>query len=456
MQVTETLSQGLKREYNVVISAGDLATKLDTQLADLKTKVRINGFRPGKVPVAHLKKVYGRSVMADVVQETINAAHKEIVEKNGLRLAQEPKVELPTVQSEIEAALEARGDLAFKVALEVLPQFEIDDFKELALERPVAEVAETEVDERLNRLADGRREFTDRPAGETAETGDRVTVDFNGTIDGVAFEGGEGKDIQVILGSNTFIPGFEDALVGVTTGEQRVVKATFPENYSVDSLAGKTGEFDTTVKAIGKPAPLEINDEFAKGLGVELLEALRKTLRERIEADYARASREKVKRRLLDALAARYSFEVPDGLVTQEFNQIWSSGRARAAAGRQELRRREHERGGDPRRVSRDRRASGPSRPVARRGRQPGAGQGFRRGADASALIEQARQFPGQEKQIWDFYRNNQQALASLRAPIFEEKVVDHILGLANVAETKVDREELFKAEEEPKAAALA
>jgi trigger factor len=452
MQVTETLSQGLKREYNVVISAGDLAAKLDTQLADLKNKVKINGFRPGKVPVAHLKRVYGRSVMADVVQETITKAHKDIVEQNGLRLAMEPKVELPTAQAEIEAALEARGDLAFKVAMEILPQFEVGDFKDISLERPVADVEQSEIDERINRLADGRRQFTDRPEHEYAETGDRVTVDFLGKIDGVAFEGGEGKDIEVILGTNSFIPGFEEALLGIKPGEQRLVKATFPENYSVDHLAGKTGEFDVTAKKIARPEPLAIDDEFAKGLGLESLEALHKTLRERIESEFARISREKVKRRLLDALASRYSFDVPEGLVEQEFSQIWAQ-------------------------VERDQKASGKSfadegtteeatraeyRAIAERRVRLGlllAEIGNRAEVKVSdeemtrALVEQARNYPGQEKQIWDFYRENQQALASLRAPIFEEKVVDHILGLANVAETKVGREELFKAEEDAKPA---
>ena len=455
MQVTETLSQGLKREYNVVISAGDLASKLDTQLADLKAKVRINGFRPGKVPVAHLKKVYGRSVMADVVQETINAAHKQIVEENGLRLAMEPKVELPTVQSEIEAALEARGDLAFKVAMEVLPQFEIGDFQELELSRPVADVEESEVDERIARLADGRRKFDARPEGEAAETGDRVTVDFLGKIDGEAFEGGEGKDIEVILGTNTFIPGFEEALIGAKAGEQRLVKATFPENYSVDRLAGKTGEFDTTVKAVAKPETLELDEEFAKGLGVESMEALRKTLRERIEADFARISREKVKRRLLDALAARYSFDVPEGLVSQEFNQIWAQVEREQQQGAKSF----AEEGTTEEAARADYRA------IAERRVRLGlllAEIGNRADVKVTdeevtrALIDQARNFPGQEKQIWDFYRNNSQALASLRAPIFEEKVVDHVLGLAKVANDKVSREELFKAEEEPKAEAAA
>ena len=211
MQVTQTLSQGLKREYDISLPASDLAAKLNGQLAELKTKVRINGFRPGKVPVEHLRKVYGKSVMADVVQEAIASANKKIVDDNGLRLAREPKVELPTDQAAIDAALEARGDLNFKVALEVLPVFEVGDFSQIALERLVADVEDADVDAAIDRLAEERRTYTEKPEGAKAETHDRVTVDFTGTIKGAPFEGGEGKDIEVVLGSNTFIPGFEEA-----------------------------------------------------------------------------------------------------------------------------------------------------------------------------------------------------------------------------------------------------
>src|SRR5450631_1216139 len=207
MQVTETLSQGLKREYSILLSASDLASRLDGQLADMKQKVRINGFRPGKVPMAHLKRVYGRSVMADVVQEAISAANKQIIDENGLRLAQEPKVDLPTDQATIEAALEARGDLNFKVALEVLPKFEVADFGALSLERPVADVTDADVDSALSRLAENRRTYTEKAAGAKAERGDRVTVDFIGRIKGEPFEGGTSENIEVVLGSDTFIPG---------------------------------------------------------------------------------------------------------------------------------------------------------------------------------------------------------------------------------------------------------
>ncbi len=250
MQVTETLSQGLKREYSVVVSAGDLASKLDLQLADLKAKVKINGFRPGKVPIGHLKRVYGRSVMAEVVQETINAANKQIMDQNGLRLALEPKIELPTKPEEIDAALDARGDLSFKVALEVLPKFEVGELSDISLigQWPTSRNRTSKLPFSVSRKH--VRIYHGRPGGEPAGLHDRLTVDFVGTIKGESFEGGKGEDIQVVLGSNTFIPGFEDALIGAVAGERRAAQATFPENYAVRALAGQQTDFDATVKAV--------------------------------------------------------------------------------------------------------------------------------------------------------------------------------------------------------------
>ena len=385
MQVTETLSQGLKREYDISLPARDLEEKLNGQLADLKAKVRINGFRPGKVPVEHLRKVYGKSVMAEVVQEAIASANKKIVDDNGLRLAREPKVELPQDQAAIEAALEARGDLNFKVALEVLPVFEIGDFSQLELERPSAEVEGADVDLALERLAAERRTYSDKPEGGRAENQDRVTVDFNGTIDGVPFEGGEGRDIQVALGSNTFIPGFEEQLLAAAAGEERKIRATFPEAYAVRALAGKTADFDVTVKAVAAPEALAIDDEFAKGIGFESLDKLKEMIRERIAADYARASREKVKRQLLDKLDALYSFELPEGLVNQEFEFDLGAGGARAGGLRSQLRRRQYDGGGGPRGLPQDRRAPGSARALVGRGRKPCAGQGLGRRDDAGA-----------------------------------------------------------------------
>jgi len=444
MQVTETLSQGLKREYDIFLPASDLAEKLNGQLAELKSKAQIKGFRPGKVPVEHLRKIYGKSVMADVVQDAINTANKKIVDDNKLRLAREPKVELPTDQAAIEAALEARGDLRFKVALEVLPTFEIGDFSAIGLERLTADVDEADVASAVERLADSRRTYAVKPEGSKAEAGDRVTVDFDGKIDGAPFEGGEGRDIQVLIGSSTFLPGFEDQLLGVSAGEKQIIHATFPETYAVRKLAGKTGEFETTVKAVAAPEAFAIDDEFAKGLGLDSLDKLKETVRDRIAADLARASRDKVKRQLLDKLDAAYSFDLPEGLVNQEFDGIWAqvvqeqtaSGRSFADENTTEEAAR-----ADYRRIAERR---------VRLGlllAEVGARAEVKVGDEemTQALIARARQFPGHEKQVWDFYRNNQQALAELRAPIYEEKVVDHILSLANVAERKVSKEELMK-----------
>ena len=453
MQVTETLSQGLKREYNIVLSASDLASRLDAQLADLKNKVRINGFRPGKVPVAHLKRVYGRSVMSDVVQEAITAANKQIVDDNGLRLAQEPKIELPTDQQTIEAALEARGDLNFKVALEVLPKIEVGEFSDIALDRPVAEADESEVETALQRLAQDRRVYADKPEGAKAETFDRVTVDFVGTLNGEPFEGGAGEGIEVVIGSNTFIPGFEEQLLGASVGERRHVQATFPEAYAMRDLAGQKADFDVTVKGVAAPEPFALDDAFATSLGAENLEALKGQLRERIAADYGRVSRDKVKRKLLDALAARYSFDVPEGLVEQEFASIWAqverehkaSGRSFADENTTEEAARAEYRAIAVRRVR-----------LGLLLAEVGARADVKIGDDelTQALIARARSFPGQEKQVWDFYRNNQQALAELRAPIYEEKVVDHILALAKVEDRKVTSKELMESDEDEAPAA--
>jgi trigger factor len=453
MQVTETLSEGLKRAYDVVIPASDLASKLDSELNDLKGKVRINGFRPGKVPLAHLKRVYGRSVMADLVQKQIDAANKQIVDDGNLRLAMQPKIELSKEQSDIEAALEAKGDLAFKIELEVLPQFEVSTFEDIALERPVAEVTEEEVERFVQRMADSRRKFVDRPEGEAAEKGDKLTVDFVGKIDGEAFEGGTSQDMEIILGAGGFIPGYEDGLIGARAGEERAVPARFPDNYANASLAGKDAVLETKVKTVGKPDPLVLDDEFAKGVGYESLDAMRVAIRERLVGDYARVSRERVKRRLLDELAKRYSFEVPQSLVDQEFGQIWAqvereqkaTGKSFADEDTTEDAARAEYRGIAERRV----RLGLVLAEVGRQAEVKIADEELTR-----ALIERARAFPGQEKEVWDYYRNNPAALAELRAPIYEEKAVDHILGLAKVEDRKMTPEELMKPEDEEETAA--
>jgi trigger factor len=370
-----------------------------------------------------------------------------------LRLAQEPKVELPTDQASIEAALEARGDLNFKVALEVLPKFEVGAFDDISLERPVAEVEPADIDRALDRLADNRRTYAARPEGAKAENGDRVTVDFVGKIAGELFEGGTSENIEVTLGSNTFIPGFEEQLIGVIAGERRAVEATFPEAYANRALAGQKAAFDVTVKGVAAPEPFAVDDEFAKSLNFESLDKLKEMISGNLTNEYSRLSREKLKRQLLDALDKRYSFELPDGLVSQEFESIWrqveqeqkASGRGFAEENTTEEAAR-----ADYRRIAERRVRLGLL--LAEVGSKAEV-----KIADeevTNALIARARAYPGQEKQIWDYYRNNAQALAELRAPIYEEKVVDFILAQAKVGERKVTREELMKADEEDAAPA--
>lgn len=452
MQVTETLSEGLKRGYKVVVPASELAAKLETQLADMRGKVRINGFRPGKVPVAHLRRLYGKSVMADIVQETVNEANRKIVEENGLRLAQEPKIELPTDQVEIEKALEAAGDLAYSVALEILPKFDVGTFDDIALEKKVAKASDDEVEAALRRMADANRTFNPREEGAAAQKGDKVTVDFTGRIDGEVFEGGTGTDIDVVLGSDTFIPGFEAQLEGIKAGEQRLVKVAFPEAYAAPALAGKDAEFDVTAKSIAAPGEVTYDDEFAKQFGFDDFEKLKEAVRGQIETDYTRASRDKLKRALLDALDKRYSFDLPQGLVDQEFDSIWRQVQAEQAQSGKSFadeNTTEEAAKADYRRIAERRVRLGLL--LAEVGEQAKV-----QVADdelTKALVERARQYPGQEQAVWDYYRKNPEALASLRAPIFEEKVVDLILAQAKVSETEVSKEELFKLEDETPAA---
>ena len=270
MQVTQTLSEGLKQEFKVVLPASDLAAKLKSQLAEVRAKAQIKGFRPGKAPIAHLKKLYGKSIMGEVLQEAVNDANRKIVEENNLRVASGPQLDLPEDRETIEKLLEAAGDFAFVVKFETLPTFEIGAFDDISLERPVAAVSDEEVEKAVNQFADRVREYEPRAEeGAKAEKGDKLSIDFEGKLDGVPFEGGTGGDVDLVLGSGMFIPGFEEQLEGVVKGEKRLVKTRFPEDYSAANLAGKDAEFDVTVKEVSAPKSLNLDDELAKKYGFE-------------------------------------------------------------------------------------------------------------------------------------------------------------------------------------------
>ncbi|MGL5165395.1 MAG: trigger factor [Afipia sp.] len=452
MQVTETLAEGLKHEFQVSVPASDIDAKVDAKLVGMKDKVRLNGFRPGKVPVAHLKKVYGRSVAAETVEELIRDTNAGIFTERGFRLATEPKVTMPKEEKEIEAILAGKSDLNYSVAIEVVPAIELADFKTFNVEKPVAEVTDADIDEALKRIADQSRPYAAKAEGAKAESGDRVTVAFKGTIDGVAFDGGTGENIQVVIGSGTFIPGFEDQLIGIGAGETRTVKASFPKNYAAENLAGKDAEFETTASLIEAPQDSKVDDEFAKNLGMESLDKLKEAMRDRLVQEFAGASRQRVKRVLLDKLDETHKFGPPPSLVEEEFKLMWNSIKAEMdSTGKtfadedttEEKAKEEYEKIAD-RRV----RLGLVLSEIGEKNKITVTDDEVSR-----ALIDRARQSPGREKEVWDFYRSNPQALAQLRAPIYEDKVVDFILELANVTEKKVTREDLLKEEEDKTAA---
>ncbi len=453
MQVTETLNEGLKHEFKINVPASDLDAKADAKLVDLKDKVRLNGFRPGKVPVAHLKKIYGRSVMAETIDQTIRDTNTQLFTERGFRLAAEPKVTMPTEKDEVEELLSGKSDLTYTVAIEVVPQIKLADFKGFSLEKPVAEITDTEIDEAIQRIADANRGYAAKGEGAKAESGDRVTINFTGRINGEAFEGGAGEGIQVVIGTSQFIPGFEEQLIGIGAGETRTLKVSFPKNYMSEKLAGQPAEFETTATVIEAPQKTEINDEFAKSLGLESLDKLKDAARERLSAEFTAATRQKVKRTLLDRLDEAHQFEAPPTLIDEEFNLMWNSIKAEMESGgktfadentTEEASKEEYRKIAD-RRV----RLGLVLSEIGEKNKITVTDDEVSR-----AVIDRARQMPGREKEVWDFYRNNANALAQLRAPIFEDKVVDFILELANVTEKKVSREDLFKDEDAEKSAA--
>jgi trigger factor len=453
MQVTETLNEGLKHEFKISVSASDLDAKADAKLVDLKGKVRLNGFRPGKVPVSHLKKVYGRSVMAETIDQTIRDTNTQLFTERGFRLAAEPKITMPTEEKEVEELLSGKSDLTYTVAIEVVPPIKLADFKSFNVEKPVAEVTDTEVDEAIQRIADQNRTYAAKGEGAKAESGDRVTISFKGMINGEAFEGGSGENIPLVIGGGQFIPGFEEQLTGIGAGETRTVKVTFPKNYAAANLAGQPAEFETTATQIEAPQKTEINDEFAKTLGLESLDKLKQAARDRLVAEFAGATRQRVKRTLLDRLDESHKFEAPSSLIDEEFNLMWnsvraemeSSGKTFADENTTEEAAKEEYRAIADRRV----RLGLVLSEIGEKNKISVTDDEVSR-----AVIERARSMPGREKEVWDYYRSNANALAQLRAPIFEDKVVDFILELANVTEKKVSKEDLFKDDDAEKSAA--
>jgi trigger factor len=450
MQITETSAEGLKREFMVTVAADDIARQVESRLAELNQQVRLPGFRPGKVPLTVLRQRYGKSVMGEVLERAVNDSSAAALREHKLRPALQPKVEI--------VSFNEGANLEYKMAVEILPDIQPPNFASLQLERLKALVPDADIDNALERIAKQQRksEVVERPA----EKSDVVVMDFVGSVDGTPFPGGSATDYALELGSGSFIPGFEDQLIGAKAGDQRTLDITFPADYGAAELAGKAAQFAVTVKAVRGMANQAIDESLATAVGLANLEELRKTVRERIEQDYGRFSRQRLKRGLLDQLAEQHSFAVPQGMVDIEFDGIWKQFEAQ--------RKQAQEAGTAAPAESED---AGKSDDALKAEYRAIAERRVRLGLLLSeigranniqvtqdeinrALAEEARRYPGEERKVVEYYRSNPALIDALRAPIYEDKVVDFILEMAAVTEREVAPSELLAAEPAEDAAA--
>jgi len=438
MQVNETLNEGLKRGYAITVTAAELDAKVNEKLAEAQPEVEMKGFRKGKVPMALLKKQFGQRVMGEAMQESIDGAMSEHFEKSGDRPAMQPEVKMTNED------WKEGDDVEVTMTYEALPEIPELDMSKIKLEKMVVKADDAAIDEALANLAENAQDFKARKKGSKAKDGDQVVMDFVGKVDGEAFEGGSAEDFPLVLGSGNFIPGFEEQLVGVKAGEEKAVTVTFPEEYQAEHLAGKEATFDCTVKEVKEPVAAEINDELATKFGAEDLAALKAQIAERLEAEYAGASRAVMKRGLLDELDKMVDFELPPSLVEAEAGQIahqlWHEDNP-------DVQGHDH-----PEIETTDEHTKLATRRVRLGLLLAEIGQKAKvEVSDAEmtqAIMNQARQYPGQERQFFEFVQQNQQMQQQLRAPLFEDKVVDHIAEQAKVSEKEVSKDELQKAVE--------
>ncbi|MFY8105730.1 MAG: trigger factor [Elstera sp.] len=440
MQVTETLAEGLKRQYKIAVPADYLETQVNAKLAELAKKVSVPGFRPGKVPMNLVRQRYLGSVMGEVLEATVQQTSNKAIEERGIRPAFQPKVNVESFELE--------SGVQFTMDVEILPEITVADFATLEIERPTAPVADEDVDKGLEKLRSESRATKKVEEARPARSGDTVVIDFVGKDAGEPFQGGSGTDFQLVLGSGMFIPGFEEQLIGASVGDEKVLNVTFPAEYHAENLKGKPVTFDVTVKEIREPEQAELNDEFAKAFGLESLDALKTAIRGQIEREYAAAGRLKAKRILLDKLDTTHGFDVPPTLEEAEFNAIWNQFEQAKAAGEKDPMldgksdddvREEYKRIAN-RRV----RLGLLLAEIGRLNNIQVEDQEIR-----AAIFNVARQYPGQERQVLEFFSSNQDAITQIRGPIFEDKVVDHILTTAKVTDKTVTPEELLKADAE-------
>jgi trigger factor len=447
IQVVEKSGEGLSRVYGVTVPAKDLSEKLDARIAEVTPQLNIKGFRPGKVPQAHVRRLYGKALMSEVLEQTFNEATQKVIEDNKLRPAGEPDLK---PESDMAAVIEGKADLAYEIAVDVMPEFEPIDLATISLKRPVYEPSKAEVEEALAELAKQNRTYEPR-TGKTvkAKDGDQVVIDFIGRIDGEAFEGGTATDVPLVLGSGQFIPGFEEQLTGAKPDSDVVVKVNFPDDYQAESLKGKAAEFEVKVKEVKAPVDSKADDALAERLGIENLEKLEELLKGNLERQYTDASRFKLKRALLDVLDTKHDFPLPPKMVEAEFASIWNQVQQ------------DKEGGGLPPEDAEksDEQLQSEYRKIAERRVRLGlvlAEIGRANNVQVTdqelteAMRQEAMRYGPQAQQIFDLFRQNASFQAQLRAPIFEDKVVDLIVGQAKVKDQKVSKDELMKEDDLP------
>ncbi|MDO8899957.1 MAG: trigger factor [Phenylobacterium sp.] len=447
MQIVEKSGEGLSRVYGVTVPAADLAERLDARITEITPQLNIKGFRPGKVPPGHVRRLHGKALMAELVEQTISESTQKVLEENKLRPAGEPDLK---PDGDLQDVVDGKADLSFEIALEIMPEFEPVDPSTLELVRPVYKPGDDEVGEALAELAKQNRSFEPR-TGKTvkAKDGDQLTIDFVGKIDGEAFEGGSAEGAQLVLGSGSFIPGFEEQLVGAKPDSDVVVKVTFPEDYQAAHLAGKEAEFEVKVTAVSAPVETEADDAFAEKLGIESLDKLKGLLRDNIEQQYVSASRFKLKRALLDALDTKHDFPLPPKMVEAEFAAIWTQvqqDKEREALPPEDAEKTDEQLESEYRKIAERRVRLGLV--LAEIGRVNNVQVTEQELMEA--MRQEAMRYGPQAQQVFDMFRQNPNAQAQLRAPIFEDKVVDLIVGKAKVEDKDVSKDELMAEDDLP------
>ncbi|MEO1029447.1 MAG: trigger factor [Pseudomonadota bacterium] len=445
MEVTETKSEGLSRTYKVVVPASELQAKLDARIEEIRPQMQLKGFRPGKVPASHVKRMYGKSIMGELIEGLVGETNQKTIADAELRPASQPDIE---IDGSMDDVIAGDADLAYELHIDVMPDFTPMSIDDIKLERPICDIPDEEVQESLERLAEQNKKYEPRGKTAKARDGDALVIDFVGKIDDEAFDGGTAEDQTIVLGQGRFIPGFEEQLVGAKTGEERQLNVTFPEDYAAENLKGKEAVFDVTVKEVREPQDLELDDEFAKGFGLDDLDSLRDMMKSQIQSQYEGASRQKAKRNLLDVLDEGHDFDLPPKMVDTEFNQIWEQLQKEKEAGNltgSDAEKSDDELKEEYRKIAERRVRLGLV--LAEIGRV--AEVQISQEEEQQALIQEARNFPGQEREVIEFFQKNPGAMAQLRAPIYEDKVVDHILETADVTDKTVSKDELFAEEDE-------